>query len=68
MQVEYDAMSWILLQCSLGAKAAQDSATHKTCVVKATVVVRDLATARMANLSALVGEGLTLFWVLFVLV
>ena len=49
-------MNGCLLECSLAVKAVQDSATQRICVVKATAVVRGLATAQMANLYALVGK------------
>lgn len=45
-----------LFAYSLVEKAAQVSATQRTCVVNTMAGVRELATAQMANLCALVGE------------
>ena len=52
-----------LLAYSLVARAAQVCATQRTCVVNTTADVRELATAQMANLCALVGEHPSLLYI-----
>ena len=53
----YNTMQKVaLLAYSLVEKAAQVSATPRTCVVNTMAAVRELATAQMANRCALVGE------------